>query len=56
MSSAFSLESCLPLLLGESSQSPIALMDSTEKAQIAAKLNTILAKLDNIIQFFDTPN
>jgi len=31
-------------------------MDPIEKAEIAAKLNIILAKIDNMIQSFDTPN
>ena len=31
-------------------------MDPIEEAEIAAKLNLILAKLDDMIQSLDTPN
>ena len=55
-SSTSSLKSCLSLPLGESSQSPFTLLDPIEEAEIAIKLNIILALLDNMIQFFDTPN
>jgi len=31
-------------------------MDPIKEAEIAPKLNITVAKLDNMIQFFDTPN
>jgi len=32
------------------------MMDPIEKVEVAVKLNILLAKLDNMIQSFDTPN